>query len=306
MGREPSGPTLETGRVAVLTVRDKMNRRRAGAAIAVALALGGLVWHASLRVGEGPAAGTTFQGEAPPAADPHQTFRVATWNIHGGRGRDGRCDLDRTADCLRDVDLAGLNEVRGAEFPARDNQAAALGQRLDRAWLFAPAERRWHVQQFGNAFLARLGVRGWQRIPLPRVDDASHRNATLVVAEHEGQPVRVLLTHLTERAPRDREIQLGAVLRLFLALQEPAILMGDLNATAEDPQIQELLGQTGVEDVIAAHAADVPKGRGDWIFVRGLRCEAAGVVDRGASDHPLLWADLAWPEKEATPPRSRP
>ena len=40
-------------------------------------------------------------------------LRVATWNIHMGRGSDGRRDLERVARIIRDldVDCIGLQEV---------------------------------------------------------------------------------------------------------------------------------------------------------------------------------------------------
>lgn len=33
-------------------------------------------------------------------------------------------------------------------------------------------------------------------------------------------------------------------------------------------------------------------GRIDWIFARGFRCVDAGIVDNGASGHPMVWAEL--------------
>ncbi|MBN2022787.1 MAG: endonuclease/exonuclease/phosphatase family protein [Pirellulales bacterium] len=267
------------------------NRRWVVAASAVLVIVGGMVWHASLRVDEGPAAGTEIEGTFTPVAAARPTFRVAAFNIHRGKGPDGRRDLARSAECLRDVDLAGLNEVHGTSVGG--NQAEELGRLLDRAWLFAPASRQWYVQQFGNAVLTRLPIQGWQRIPLPCRREPSHRNAILVVLEHQGRPVRVLLTHLTQRSAEDRSVQFDAVARLFLALEKPAILLGDLNLPPDDPLIQDLAQRPGVEEVIGRHDAAPPPGRVDWIFSRGLRCTAAGAIDNGASDHPLLWADFA-------------
>ena len=39
-------------------------------------------------------------------------LRVATFNTHAGVGRDGIRDLGRTAEALKDLDLAALQEVR--------------------------------------------------------------------------------------------------------------------------------------------------------------------------------------------------
>ena len=56
-------------------------------------------------------------------------FNVATFNIHSGKGTDGRVDLGRTADLLNEVELAGLNEVAGA-WLGSPNQASVLGEKL--------------------------------------------------------------------------------------------------------------------------------------------------------------------------------
>src|ERR1700733_6602717 len=43
-------------------------------------------------------------------------LRIATFNTHAGVGRDGTRDLGRTADALKDLDLAALQEVRSPLF----------------------------------------------------------------------------------------------------------------------------------------------------------------------------------------------
>src|SRR5262249_2472409 len=47
-----------------------------------------------------------------PARDPH-TLRVMTYNIHAGRGTDGKLDLHRLAKIIReaDVDVVAIQEV---------------------------------------------------------------------------------------------------------------------------------------------------------------------------------------------------
>src|SRR5438093_3388410 len=57
-------------------------------------------------------------------------FRMTAFNIHSGRSVDGRLSLTRTAATLSDVDLAGLNEVRGPSLFGAPDQAAELGAQL--------------------------------------------------------------------------------------------------------------------------------------------------------------------------------
>lgn len=269
--------------------------------LAVVLAVGAVAGYAaSRRSGTGPAAGRDLYGQALRPAEQRTTLRIATFNIHSGRGINGLRDLSRTAQCLGEIclDVVALQEVRGNRL-AGDNQARYLAERLQMAWLYAPAERRWYWLEFGNALLAAAAVQSWQRIVLPRPSAADHRNAVLATVAHRGRTVNVLATHIHQRDQRQRQAQLQAVAEMFLSLDEPAILLGDLNCTASDPLMRQLLHTPGVEDAVGQAlrrkgAQDLP-GRVDWIVTRGLRSVDAGIVDHGASDHPLVWAELALP-----------
>jgi endonuclease/exonuclease/phosphatase family metal-dependent hydrolase len=225
--------------------------------------------------------------------DARSTIRLASYNIHAGKGRDGRRNLLRTAECLQaDFDLIALNEVRGREIWQRHGQAEILGRELGMPWLFAPAVRTWGHREAGNALLTPLPVQGWYRLPLPREHDNSCRNAVLATIEVEGQPVQVLLTHVARRPDEERRAQLGAVIRLFLSLSEPAILLGDMNADGDDRQILRLLKVSGIVDPIGDVLGNAAPRRIDWILARGLQAVDAGVVDDGSSDHPMVWAEL--------------
>ena len=184
----------------------------------------------------------------------------------------------------------GLNEVRGGWLWRRGNQAQLLGEKLEMPFLFAPTERRWGAEHFGNGMLCSLPVKNWLRIPLPGLDKKRLRNMLLACVEFGGRDVHVLITHVDNFG--DRQSQLRTVIALFLALDEPAILMGDLNTQADDEQLQNLLATEGVRDV----AADLvwPNGCGkiDWIITRGFKTFGAEVRETDASDHPVLSAEL--------------
>ncbi|HLQ46936.1 MAG TPA: endonuclease/exonuclease/phosphatase family protein, partial [Planctomycetaceae bacterium] len=229
------------------------------------------------------------EGSTPPE---RPTLRVGTFNIHGGQGRDGRRDLDRTARSLQELDVVGLNEVRGDWFAWRPDQADELGRRLNMSSLFAPSEQVGWFDRFGNGLLSRLQLTGVQRIPLPGTQSKRFRNAVLTGVHWDGQIVRVLAVHVD--STRDRERQLAVISDLFLSLDEPALLMGDLNSRRDDPTLQRLLVTPGVIDVAAAaEPIDCPPERRiDWILTRGLKAIRAEVRDDGASDHPIVRAEL--------------
>jgi len=294
-------PAPREGTVCGLTERDLENqggghpRHGAWRIALICLGLGalmgtGAVWQVSLRRPAGPAEGTCLHGGPPAERTTRKTLRVATYNIRRGLGSNGKRSLDRIATQLRGFDLIGLNEVEGPVF-WRPDQTELLGRRTGLMWLFAPTERRWGWEHFGNGILSGLPVRGWRRVPLPNATGISYRNMLLARVDCSGVEVHLLITHVDLR--RDRRAQLRRVAETFRSLPEPAILLGDLNASADDPQVRALVNAPGVADPVA-EIGWVGR-RSDWVLTRGLRTVAAGVNPSDASDHPLVWAELEVP-----------
>lgn len=279
--------------------------------VVIGLLLGGLagtLQYVSLPGPTGPDEGVGLCGGENSAPPPRATLRIGTFNIHGGKGLDGRRDLDRTAACLASLDFVALQEVHGPALWQTANQAQTLGARLGMAWLFAPSARTWLCLDAGNGCLSNLPVGGWQRIPLVRREDRTYRNAVLLELQHFGRTIHVVATHLNKTCLPERAAHLREAIGLFLAVREPAILLGDLNTPADDPQLAALLATPGVIDAVrqapphpTATADDLQ--RIDWILVRGLRVVDAGLIDRGASDHPLVWAELDCPKAAHDVPR---
>ncbi len=233
---------------------------------------------------------------------PSKSFRVASFNIHGGKGTDHRLDLERIGKCLAEVraDFVGLNEVHGTCFGTRLDQAAELGQDLNMAAMFVPTERRFWQPSFGNGLLSRVATSPVHRLPLPCTQGKKYRTMALTSFQVGDQTVRVLSVHLDR--VQDREAQLERVFSLFCDLEKPAILMGDLNTFRDDPLLAGWLKSSEIHDVIGETLGekDFPR-RIDWIFTRGLTAVAAGCVENDASDHPLVWAELKWPDPEPKP-----
>src|SRR5690606_4165160 len=160
-------------------------------------------------------------------------------------GRDGKVKLDRTAKPLQRIDLAALQEVRATTIGGHGDQAEALAHELGVAYLFAPAERRWHRPHFGNALLSRVPIAHYSFAPLPSTEPG-YRNVTLATLTLGRRPVTVMATHL-DRGP-DRAGQLKRVLAMFERCPPPCILLGDLNTTANDPDLARVLAR---DDVLA-------------------------------------------------------
>lgn len=266
----------------------------------------GIVAWGSDRSATPAAAGTTIAGTFSAEAVDCSTLRVATFNIHGGKGADDQRDLDRIADTLQGFDLIATQEVRGGSLVGAPDQAAILANKLDLAWLYAPAERRWWSDAFGNALLTQFPITRWKRIPLTCTKGKAYRNAVVAQVQLEQGEVHVLFTHLDRH--EDREVQLREVIQLYRELPTPSILMGDLNTDRHDPLWAELLEEPAVIDVLSQgdQSAD-NRLRIDWIVARGLEVVDAGVKDDGASDHPCYWAELRLPgERMAVQPSETP
>ena len=215
---------------------------------------------------------------------PPSTLRLASFNIHGGKGSDGVRNLPRIAELLSDHDFVGLYEVRGPSTGSSGNQAALLADRCQAAWMFAPTERQWWSDHFGNGLLYHIPVRSVVRVPLVNTRGKAYRNAILSTVTLSNADVRILSVHIDRE--NDRRSQLATVIDLFLGLQKPCVLMGDLNTIASDPLLVSLMESP-------ESSGSLPSQNIDWMFTRGLRTISAKLVENQASDHPLLQAELA-------------
>ncbi|RKY10072.1 MAG: hypothetical protein DRP66_00590 [Planctomycetota bacterium] len=244
----------------------------------------------------GPASGEHLNTTSVKTQSPlsKERFKVAVFNIHSGKGTDGRRDLNRTADLLDGIDLAGLNEVAGATL-ASPNQAKILGDKLKIPWLYAPTEILWGRPDFGNAVLSRLPVRSWLRIPLASKGLEPRRNVVLVKVAHPKGNINVLVTHLADK--EHDPAQLRTVIDLFLSLEEPVILMGDLNNKSDNPVMRALLDRPDVASALDADQTLQGRKFIDWIIFRGLQCVGSEAIPPSASDHPLVCAEFLWPDE---------
>ena len=216
------------------------------------------------------------------------TLKLASFNIHGGKGADGVRDLARTAELLKDRDFVGLYEVRAT---ADGNQAASLAKLCGVEWLFAPTERQWWSDHFGNSLIYRVPVRSVIRIPLTNTRGKAYRNAILSTVKIDGTDVQILAVHIDRE--KDRQHQLQSIVDLFLGLQSPCVLMGDLNTTIDDPILVRLRERSDVSSPLHEWLPNGPPSQSiDWIFTRGLKTISAALVVNLASDHPCLKAEF--------------
>ena len=165
-------------------------------------------------------------------------LRCATWNVHRGRGTDGRVDSGRVMDAI-DAQLRPLGldvlALQEADEECRPHARILDMDRIARStgleYVHADARMRWGPDSDG--FLGTILFLGpaLQPIHTDVIDlpGHCHRGAVVVEAQHARRPVRLISTHLSLAQPL-RIVQMriiGQYLRRRPAMQ--TILLGDLN-----------------------------------------------------------------------------
>lgn len=168
---------------------------------------------------------------AGPAASAVVTWRVASYNIHHGRGMDDRVDLERIAAVLRrlDADIIALQEVD--ERVARSgqvDQASRLGELLGMHHAFG-SFMDYQGGRYGLAILSRCAL---QRIEPVRLTEGNEPRVALLVEvmQPDGSILTVVNVHFDWVSDDGfRFTQAREVAQLLDGLAGPFILAGDFN-----------------------------------------------------------------------------
>jgi endonuclease/exonuclease/phosphatase family metal-dependent hydrolase len=151
---------------------------------------------------------------------------VATYNIHGAVGVDGRFAPRRVAAVLGEIeaDIIALQEV-----PLGGNGVDVLALLRDATGFHAvegPTEDS-SRRRYGNAVLSRYPVTTTRTIDLS-FGSREARGALDADIDCHGHPLRVIATHLGLR-PAERRDQIQRLLQAFDTDRMPVLLMGDVN-----------------------------------------------------------------------------
>ena len=264
------------------------------AGIALGVFVGAVAIIGSIRGPAGPANGFGIADVDIRPTDPGPTITFAQYNIRTGRGTDDVRDLGRIAACLKGMTVIGLNELRGSAWYGRPtDQAETLGKMMHLGYLFAPTERRFGREHFGNGLLSAIPAVSWLRVPLPQTRGHSHRNLLLTELKLPNASIRVLVTHADTHDDRDQH--LAAIAAAFRTQKEPVVLLGDLNAGPEHPEIARMLADPGVVATNGGTISQELPGRVEWIIARGLKGVGTSNCDKGGSDHPRIALEVATP-----------
>ncbi|MDQ0338920.1 endonuclease/exonuclease/phosphatase family metal-dependent hydrolase [Caldalkalibacillus uzonensis] len=229
-----------------------------------------------------------------------------TFNIHHGRGIDGKLNLDRIAKTIHQTgaDLIGLNEVdrRFSKRSQYQDQITELAKRLKMEYAFGSSiaidqTRAGTKGEYGNGLLSRFPIMKWENHLFQSIKGIENRGVLHVTVNIEGLSINVFVTQLSLYPPLHKQ-QVNHVLDLLQDCRGPAIVLGDWNMRPYGHRwrkmtchVQDVWDVKG-EGKGATFPSRQPRFRIDYIFVSShFSVEAVQVVhiNREASDHlPVL------------------
>jgi endonuclease/exonuclease/phosphatase family metal-dependent hydrolase len=294
-------------------------RHRPTGARLVVLLLATLTAVSVFAVSGGPA-GAADAADTSGGGGSGRPLRAASFNIHHGVGVDGLLNLDRIATVVEDThpDVIGLQEV-DRHFGERSDfvdQAMWLADRLDLHVVFGanidlePLTPGAPRRQYGTAILSRYRIREWRNTLLPRPAGGEQRGLLEAVINVRGVRVRAYNTHLQHNSQEERLAQVAAIRSIVAEARESVVLVGDLNATPDSPEIGAITedladawAQAGEGDGFT-YDAETPHARIDYVLTSSdVVARTAAVVTSDASDHLPVVADLVLPGGRIHRPR---
>ena len=237
-----------------------------------------------------------------------RAFRIATYNIHKGRGMDGRVRIERILRVLREVeaDIVTLQEVTNhQERRPEEHQARYLAEQL--GYFYSVGEtRKHHEAAYGNVTLSHWKFEAVSHINLS-VAGREPRGALRTDIRVGNEMLHIFNVHLGT-AVRERRTQARLIdqhLLKALDVSGHRIVMGDFNDWNHGLVSKTLSSEFHLTDL----AEHLPRTRGypallpllhlDHIYLdHELKIEKARFhrnrLTLMASDHLPLVADVAF------------
>ena len=152
---------------------------------------------------------------------------IATYNVHGARGTDGRFSPERIAQVVREmsVDVIALQEV-----PMGGRRVPNVLDILERETGFSSAAGATCYQRecsYGNAVLSRYPMLAIRTIDLS-FGSREPRGALDTDLDCHGHPLRIVATHLG-LSLAERRAQIRRLLEVFDTEEMTVVLLGDIN-----------------------------------------------------------------------------
>jgi len=239
---------------------------------------------------------------AEPLTASGEPVRVMTYNLHNGVNPQGQLNLEAIAQAIetQNADIVALQEVsRGWIINGSVDMLVWLSQRLNMPYVWSSTEG----EAWGNAVLSRYPIVDSIRQELPPGDLLLHRGILLAEIETGAQNrLNIINTHF-HHVPEDSDIrvqQSEAILEFWNG-RDHTLLMGDLNASPDSPEMQLIQNAGFIEGV---SEADITPGytfisidpyiQLDYIwYTNDLSAADLIIPDDQASDHSGIAATIS-------------
>jgi len=219
-------------------------------------------------------------------------IRVMTYNLHNGFDTDGYLGIEAIARVIEDsnCDIIALNEVsRGWVVSGRLDMLTWLSQRLNMPYVYGPtADSFW-----GNAILSLYPIIDYSNHDLPPDNLFILRGFTSMLVDLGGDRLQIIVTHFhhIEQDSDVRKLQSQNIIDYWNGANS-TVLLGDLNANPDDPEM-DMLRKAGLVDAMAGEHTSAytypstnPSRRIDYIFISpDLIVQETRVLNSTASDH---------------------
>ncbi len=229
------------------------------------------------------------------------SLRVMTYNIHIGKGMDGKLDLSRIAQVIneQEPDIAALQEVD--RFTQRSNLIDDLKILEEMTGMNGIYGKTLDFQggEYGIAVLTPHEVISSHHTLLPEMENKERRGFLTVVFQKNMKPVALINTHLG-LDEEERAIQIQTILQAAEKVHEPLIIVGDFNCEP-DTENWRMMNRGFVDSALQlnktqhTYPADAPEKRIDYVWLRRsdswipVSCTTISTI---ASDHLPLIVDV--------------
>jgi endonuclease/exonuclease/phosphatase family metal-dependent hydrolase len=226
---------------------------------------------------------------------------VMSFNIEGHASLLRNDHIEEVAKVIRKYhpDIVGINEAHRRTWQARFGDHVGQLTRLTGMTALFGRSYRFMGGDFGNLILTRGRIVRSEVHDLPGTGEP--RSLLEAVVNVNGGVVEFYVTHVTAWASMGREtrdVQLKCVNNHIRAAAHPFILVGDLNAPPEAPELATFLDRNVLQFAgdPSAPTHRVMEQRLDYILIDpGWQVRSARVLNDGPSDHRAVLAELVHP-----------